>query len=96
MPKTTNAQGDLGSIARRCPEPKGSRVTRSLGTRQPSAVVGNRGSATVAADAKSYDITGLTAIGQEFTDNRGCLSTRSVLVLRPGAVTHTLSSGKST
>ncbi len=32
-----------------------------------STVVGNRGSATVAADAKSYDITGLTAIGQGFT-----------------------------
>ena len=32
-----------------------------------STVVGNRGSATVAGDAKSYDITGLTAIGERFT-----------------------------
>ncbi|MCY3851378.1 MAG: fibronectin type III domain-containing protein, partial [Acidimicrobiaceae bacterium] len=32
-----------------------------------STVLGNRGSATVGADAKSYDITGLTAIGKEFT-----------------------------
>lgn len=32
-----------------------------------TAVVGNRGSATVAADAKSYDITGLTAVGSQFT-----------------------------
>ena len=30
-------------------------------------MVGNRGSATVAGDAKSYDITGLTAIGQQIS-----------------------------
>ena len=45
------------------------KVTGYLVTWYPTAstVVGNRGSATVAADAKSYDITGLTAIGQGFT-----------------------------
>ena len=32
-----------------------------------STVTGNRGSATVGADARSYDITGLTAIGEGFT-----------------------------
>ena len=44
-------------------------VTSYLVTWYPTstAVLGNRGSATVAADAKSYDITGLTAIGQNFT-----------------------------
>ncbi|MCQ3808763.1 MAG: fibronectin type III domain-containing protein, partial [Acidimicrobiia bacterium] len=31
-----------------------------------SQVAGNRGSVTVAADVKSYDITGLTAIGRDF------------------------------
>ena len=32
-----------------------------------SEVAGNRGSVTVGADVKSYDITGLTEIGQDFT-----------------------------
>ncbi|MCQ3808666.1 MAG: fibronectin type III domain-containing protein [Acidimicrobiia bacterium] len=32
-----------------------------------STVAGNRGNATVAAAARSFDITGLTAIGQQFT-----------------------------
>ena len=45
------------------------RVTGYLVTWYPtsSSVVGNRGSVTVAADAKSYDITGLSAIGSDFT-----------------------------
>ncbi len=44
-------------------------VTGYLVTWYPTAtqVVGNRGSATVAADATSYDITGLTAFGQSIT-----------------------------
>ena len=44
-------------------------VTGYLVTWYPTltSVTGNRGNATVAADAKSYDITGLTAIGREIT-----------------------------